>query len=334
MSVAMRQNRRPLLVAVVISTTVCWVVLATYINPGPALGSGPTAAPGPAPGPGPAFAPAAAGEALSLADPVAWRGFSKKEISQLSTLGRMLFLQDTANLTRRNKTFTVLIWKNGLNMENRHIFQHDPYEDCSVRNCRIEYDDKFLSKADAVIFHLHRTKSINELPRRLPEHRNQRWIFLTDESPHHTFLFDRSTNKLKNYVGVFNWSMSYRMDSDVPVPYGRAIPLTKEEAAAALATIPVSKNYALGKTGTVAVMGSNCGGWNHRWDYVRELQKHMRVDVYGGCGNDSKACPGGFTKDCPKIKNYKFYLAFENSNCRDYVTEKVWWNAGNINIKL
>ncbi len=26
-------------------------------------------------------------------------------------------------------------------------------------------------------------------------------------------------------------------------------------------------------------------------------------------------------------KDYKFYLAFENSNCLDYITEKFWNNA-------
>jgi hypothetical protein len=26
-------------------------------------------------------------------------------------------------------------------------------------------------------------------------------------------------------------------------------------------------------------------------------------------------------------RNYKFYLAFENSNCLDYITEKFWLNA-------
>ncbi|XP_068087138.1 glycoprotein 3-alpha-L-fucosyltransferase A isoform X2 [Anabrus simplex] len=113
------------------------------------------------------------------------------------------------------------------------------------------------------------------------------------------------------------------MDSDVPVPYGRTIPLDPEEQRQIYMTLP--HNYAKDKTALVAVMGSNCGGRNGRWDYIHELQKHVRVDVYGRCGNLN--CPGHFTKECSALSKYKFYLAFENSNCRDYVTEKAWWNA-------
>ena len=34
-----------------------------------------------------------------------------------------------------------------------------------------------------------------------------------------------------------------------------------------------------------------------------------------------------FTTDCPGIEKYRFYLAFENALCSEYITEKLWWNA-------
>ena len=45
------------------------------------------------------------------------------------------------------------------------------------------------------------------------------------------------------------------------------------------------------------------------------------------CGN--KKCPRNKAKQCFQMlnKEYKFYLAFENSNCRDYITEKFFING-------
>ena len=80
------------------------------------------------------------------------------------------------------------------------------------------------------------------------------------------------------------------------------------------------------KTKMVAWFVSNCYAGNGRQKYASELQKHVAVDIYGACGN--MKCPRG-NKQCFDMlkKDYKFYLAFENSNCKDYITEKVYWNA-------
>lgn len=71
---------------------------------------------------------------------------------------------------------------------------------------------------------------------------------------------------------------------------------------------------------------SNCYARNGRQNYAQELKKHLQVDVYGSCGN--LRCPR-FSGPCSDMlkKKYFFYLAFENSNCKDYITEKVYWNA-------
>lgn len=67
------------------------------------------------------------------------------------------------------------------------------------------------------------------------------------------------------------------MNSDIPVPYGRTI-LRKSSPSN---DITIRKRRDV----LVAVMGSNCGGHNHRWKYIDELKKYVQVDVYGGCGN-------------------------------------------------
>jgi glycoprotein 3-alpha-L-fucosyltransferase len=77
----------------------------------------------------------------------------------------------------------------------------------------------------------------------------------------------------------------------------------------------------------VAWFVSNCGARNGRLQYARELSKYISVDVYGACG--TKKCPRTTANKCFDMldKDYKFYLAFENSNCKDYITEKFFVNG-------
>jgi Glycosyltransferase family 10 (fucosyltransferase) C-term len=77
----------------------------------------------------------------------------------------------------------------------------------------------------------------------------------------------------------------------------------------------------------VAWFVSNCNDRNGRLNYARELSKHISVDIYGKCG--TKTCPRSTESSCFELlkEDYKFYLAFENSNCKDYITEKLFINA-------
>jgi glycoprotein 3-alpha-L-fucosyltransferase len=83
------------------------------------------------------------------------------------------------------------------------------------------------------------------------------------------------------------------------------------------------RNYAKGKTKLAAIVVSNCEAINDRLSYVTKLSKFIPVDIYGACG--THRCD----KSCFELvkKEYKFYLAFEKANCRDYITEKFWNNA-------
>jgi len=196
-----------------------------------------------------------------------------------------------------------------------------------VSNCEIVYSDVDLPIADAVVFHLHKlTRPEAREMNKLGRESWQRWVWLTDESPPNTKFFEDILQK-----GVFNWSMNYHSTSDVPVPYGRVIPKKstnqegKDEGEEVLRDFYHEK-----KKKGVALLASNCGGTSGRYSYLDKLLKHLAIDVWGPCGkryNMSMTCAGHFMRDCPDLDDYKFYLAFENSLCSEYITEKVWWNS-------
>ena len=60
---------------------------------------------------------------------------------------------------------------------------------------------------------------------------------------------------------------------------------------------------------------------NFRLKLVEKLAEFIDVDIYGRC-RDLRCSKS----ECNEMYNstYKFYLAFENSMCPDYVTEKVF----------
>ncbi|KAK5969092.1 Fucosyl transferase [Trichostrongylus colubriformis] len=67
---------------------------------------------------------------------------------------------------------------------------------------------------------------------------------------------------------------------------------------------------------------SHCATNSLRESYVRELKKSFPVDIYGSCGQ-LKCARGGACENMLD-KDYHFYIAFENSICEDYITEKLW----------
>lgn len=52
------------------------------------------------------------------------------------------------------------------------------------------------------------------------------------------------------------------------------------------------------------------------------MRKIINVDIFGKCGKSCDDKGGGCKFNLSKY--YKFYLAFENSMCKDYVTEKLY----------
>ena len=55
---------------------------------------------------------------------------------------------------------------------------------------------------------------------------------------------------------------------------------------------------------------------------AKNLQKYIDVDIYGGCG--PLKCSLQPWECLEMLDDYRFYFSFENSLCKDYVTEKLF----------
>ncbi|XP_037554306.2 alpha-(1,3)-fucosyltransferase C-like [Dermacentor silvarum] len=184
-------------------------------------------------------------------------------------------------------------------------------KDCPAE-CLVTNDRRLIEYTDAVVFHT-RTLDMADLP---PKRFSwQKWVFFVLESPPHTRFTDFHIT-----YHMFNWTMTYRRDSDVYAPYGRIVPrdafttTTKRD----LRALWKSKNK------TAVWMVSNCRTIGRREYYVAKLRRYVDVDTYGRCGQHR--CPKSRGDSCyaDLERTYFYILAFENSICVEYVTEKLY----------
>ncbi len=150
--------------------------------------------------------------------------------------------------------------------------------------------------------------------------------------------------------------MSYHHKSDVRIPFGAFVQkkdLTPIERLFEKKHGNEENNTLLSvlkKPKLVAWIVSHCKTPSQREKYVDELKKYIDIDIFGRCGKPVPNCGRTITSsviyfvftistatillamidnrhcEIALLKDYKFYLSFENNVCEDYISEK-FWNA-------
>lgn len=201
--------------------------------------------------------------------------------------------------------------------------------ECPFKNCIFSCDKNLLNNAQAIIFHQadleEEIKYNNDYLKNLnmvaKQRNNQTWILWNDEA-----------NKVDENLDAFffNWTMSYRIDSEVSdCSYGciyRKIIKNNENFYQKIKlSFESKKNQAVWFV-------SNCGP-KFRINFAKSLKKFFPVKVFGACSNYFESFFSSiFKDDCSRetkceqeqLSQNKFYLSFESKNCSNYLTEKVW----------
>ena len=191
------------------------------------------------------------------------------------------------------------------------------FKTCKYSNCRITNDRSRISKADAVVFHLWDLLKKADFPEfRKP---SQKWILFGREAP-------ANLQMNASFSHLFNATYTFRKDSDIVFNYG-SIDKRVSILPPNVGTFKKHR-FANGKTRLIAWIVSNCNTSSKRERYVDELRKYVPIDVFGLCGDykcGSKMTQKGRLQCNVMLrKSYKFYLSFENSICKDFITEKVY----------
>ncbi|CAL1527931.1 unnamed protein product [Lymnaea stagnalis] len=183
---------------------------------------------------------------------------------------------------------------------------------CRFSNC-VYQGDKVTPDTDVVLVYAVGLRDHFKPPKLLPH----QMYAITDWEPPDRVSATFLNNASSVWNHVFNLTITYRVDSDIPVPYSRLKPNPKSNEER-----PNYYEIAKQKNRTALWFVTRCNVPSRRADYVKEMQKYIDVDIYGQCG---KRCSGGeyCTED---FLQYKFYLSFENSFCTDYITEKLFRN--------
>lgn len=211
--------------------------------------------------------------------------------------------------------FGSLTWWGPRNQDGYHLQQ------CSINNCMVTNDRSHFQNSDAVLFHGRDIPSAEKL-RKLRNHKpdHQIWVWNIFESPYNIRV------DLKQYNKLFEWTASYRVDSEVFLPYFRTSRLEPGDPRP-----KIGKNFAAGKSQMIIAFISNC--LTERMSIIKTLKKYISFDLLGDCQkevhqNISETWCRKYSERCARyFTKHKFYFAMENAYCIDYITEKFYTNG-------
>lgn len=221
---------------------------------------------------------------------------------------------------------------------------------CKINKCYVTANRLFfpsITQFDAIAFHGPEIKK-KYVPSPSVRSPHQKYVFVSIESSHYYPIC------AERYNGFFNWTWTYKLDSDLPYGYITVRNVTGQIIGPniimhwlkldSMQAIDQEMKIRLGKKSKAAAwFVSNCQSLSKREAFVAQLNNELRhyglgVDVFGSCIDffRSKKCPKTRMNKCMKMieEKYYFYLSLENSISQDYVTEKLLTALNNYAVPV
>ena len=215
----------------------------------------------------------------------------------------------SSTTTKTNKTSIKIIafWVGRKSQARVQIEQRNIQRECS-HLCTLHADLHNPLDYDAIVFH-----GLDWQPPPTQRNPNQVYIMYIMETP----AFHQS-----EYVRgdkFYNWTITFSRRSDVFFPYFEVL---QTHVVQPEFTLPQMVRKRSPHQAMVAWIVSHCHTASKREKYVDVLRRSIAIDIYGRCGNSCNHNGTSCIKTLARTGQYKFYLAFENSACKGYITEK------------
>ncbi len=160
-----------------------------------------------------------------------------------------------------------------------------------------------------------------------PRQSHHEWALFHEESPMNNYMLSHTSA-----IHLFNHTATFKRESDFPLTTQHIPSLNYLTSRQPLSV--AKKNELKIKKGLAPVLyvQSHCNVASDRDRYVQELMNYIPVDSLGSCLNN-KELPKNLRDPVESmesndfldyISQYKFHISFENANCNDYMTEKLF----------
>lgn len=243
----------------------------------------------------------------------------------------IIFFSHIELTTTKRDHYSLLVWSFPWPIFEEIDNEYFIKQNCYFKNCNItrSSSDIDVKRYDFIIVN---NIALWTIEKPISRSATQRYVFFSDEP---AAMYPVSSS----YNGIFDITWTYKLNSDATFKYivvrdkdGIVIaPKRDVKWIDVFEMKPTSENIRKKlqtKKIAAAWFVTHCETIGKREVFVRSLITELEVygltiDIFGPCGYGNLTCAQNEECHAYIESDYYFYLAFENSFCEDYVTEKV-----------